>query len=311
MRTAAKHEFSNDQKQLLEKAKFWEYITIAYLAVMVFLMYKVMGNSQAMKTAWAEDILSLIPPLVFLLASKFRDKKPTAHFPYGYHRVTTLGFFIASLALLSVGLFLLYDSVLKLILVEHPTIGMKEFFGVDIWLGWWMILVNLLGVFPPVILGRIKLKFAEPLNDKILYTDADMGKADWMTATATIVGIFGIGIGLWWADSAAAIFVSFSIFKDGLTQTKDSFSELLNRHPKNLKGKYIDLPDRILDTAMQQDWIEQAEVRMREEGHIVWAEVFVKLAEKTSIDPARISDLQKQLQQIDWKLHEVLVTIES
>ena len=62
-----------------------------------------------------------------------------------------------------------------------------------------------------MFLGRAKMKLAQKLHDKVLYADADMNKADWMTAVAAMVGVAGIGIGLWWADSVAALVISASI----------------------------------------------------------------------------------------------------
>ena len=64
-------------------------------------------------------------------------------------------------------------------------------------------------------MGRIKLRYAEQLSDKVLRADADMNKADWLTGLATAVGVLGIGLGFWWADAVAALVVSISISKDG------------------------------------------------------------------------------------------------
>jgi len=166
-----------------------------------------MVSSQAMKTAWVEDCLSLIPPVCFLAGSHICWRAPTEHFRYGFHRVISILFLCAALALLVMGGYLLIDALAKLILQEHPTIGMKAYFGVDLWLGWWMILVLLWGTFPPILLGHAKIKYAEALNDKILITDGKMNKADWMTGAAAIAGILGIGLGWWWADAAAAAFI--------------------------------------------------------------------------------------------------------
>ena len=44
-------------------------------------------------------------------------------------------------------------------------------------------------------MGRIKLRYAEQLSDKVLRADADMNKADWLTGLATAVGVLGIGLG--------------------------------------------------------------------------------------------------------------------
>lgn len=38
-----------------------EWITVAYIVSVIVVMYLALGNSQAMKAAWVEDILSLFP----------------------------------------------------------------------------------------------------------------------------------------------------------------------------------------------------------------------------------------------------------
>ena len=49
---------------------------------------------------------------------------------------------------------------------------------------------------PSVLLGRAKIPLAEELHNKVLYADAKMNKADWLTAGAAMVGVVGIGFGL-------------------------------------------------------------------------------------------------------------------
>lgn len=195
MKLAPQYEFSEEQDKALHKARFLQYLSMAYLISVIILMYIVMGSSQAMKTAWIEDCLSLIPPICFLVGAHVCWRPPTEHYPYGFHRIVSVLFLCAALALLLMGAYLLIDALIKLGKQEHPTIGMKEFFGQDIWLGWWMILVLLWGTFPPVLLGHAKIKHAKTLHDKILITDGKMNKADWMTAAAAIGGILGIGMG--------------------------------------------------------------------------------------------------------------------
>jgi len=45
--------------ETLRKARRLEWLTIAYLVSAVGLLALVLGSSQAMKTAWFEDLLSL------------------------------------------------------------------------------------------------------------------------------------------------------------------------------------------------------------------------------------------------------------
>ena len=63
-----------------------EWITIAYLLSAIAAIFFTLGSSQAMKGAWLEDMLSLAPPIAFLVATRVRHKAPNASFPYGYHR---------------------------------------------------------------------------------------------------------------------------------------------------------------------------------------------------------------------------------
>src|SRR5690625_7909089 len=53
-----------------------------------------------------------------------------------------------------------------------------------------------------------------------------MAKADWGTAAATIIGVLGIGLGFWWADSIAALVISVSIVKDGITNIRAAVTGL-------------------------------------------------------------------------------------
>ena len=98
---------------------------------------------------------------------------------------------------------------------EHPPIGTVHLLGQTFWAGWLMIAAMVYTGIGPFVLGRLKLPLAEELHDKVLYADAEMQKADWMTAAGTIAGVLGIGIGLWWADSAAACSSPRSIVRDG------------------------------------------------------------------------------------------------
>src|SRR5699024_12496427 len=67
---------------------------------------------------------------------------------------------------------------------------------------------------------------AEQLHDKVLFADADINKADWSTAVATIAGVLGVGLGLWWADAVAALLVSLSILRDGVKNLRGSIGGL-------------------------------------------------------------------------------------
>jgi cation diffusion facilitator family transporter len=256
----------------IAKGRRLEYWTLAWIASVIPLMFVVMGSSQAMKTVWIEDVLGLVPPLVFLLSARLEEKAPTAAFHYGFDRVNGVAFAVSAVALALMGVYLLFEAAMTLLMAEHPTVGTMRAFGRDIWMGWPMIAVLLWSSVPSMILGRLKLPVARAINDKVLHTDADMQKADWMTGVAAIGGVIGIGFGLWWADAAAAGLISFGILKDGITGVRAATAELIDGAPRKLDK------DEVSDEAQAlKDELERlfpgARVRLRETGRVNHAQV--------------------------------------
>lgn len=269
----------------LAKAARLEWWSLGFLISIIVVMYLVMGSSQAMKTAWIEDTLSLIPPALFLITRRLETKAPTRHYPYGFHRVGSLGFFLSAAALSTMGAFLIYSSATALLLREHPTIGNTQIFGHDLWLGWLMIVALAYSVVPPVILGRKKLPLARQTMDKVLHTDAQMNAADWKTGLAGIAGIVGIGMGWWWADAAAAGFIAVDILRDGLRAMRISVSELLDGAPRQLDSPDIHpLVDRIGRNLEQLGW--GSGVKVRETGRYVRASLEPETGRAISVDEA-------------------------
>ena len=187
-----------DQADSLKKAIRWEWATIGYTIVTIALVALVVGNSQAMKTAWIEDMLSLIPQITFLIALLFIRRPRTRRYPFGLHRGMGVGHLVAGVALLAVGGNLAVEAVTGLFAADPPTIGTIRLFGVTLWQGWVMIAVMAVIVIGPLVYGPAKARLAPVLHNKLLYADADMAKADWQTNAASIIGVLGIGVG-WWS----------------------------------------------------------------------------------------------------------------
>lgn len=173
----------------------------------------VMGSSQAMQAAWIKDMLSLLPPVMFLIAVHFERKPPSENYPFGLDRLGSLCFVLSAAALALMGGYLIYDAATVLIRQEHPTIGSMSLFGGQVWMGWFMAGVLAYSIVPPVVLGWKKRALAPVLKDKVLYTDAEMNAADWKTGLAGLLGIAGIAAGFWWADAVAAGLIGLDILR--------------------------------------------------------------------------------------------------
>ncbi|MCA0851281.1 cation transporter [Salipiger thiooxidans] len=280
------HDIPEEIERKLRRAGRLEWWSIFWLLTIIAVMYFAMGSSQAMKTAWIEDTLSLLPPILFLLARKFENKPATDKFPFGFHRVGSLAFLLAAGALTAMGGFLLYDAASALILQEHPTIGNVTILGWDVWLGWLMVAALTYSIIPPVILGHMKKPLARATMDKILYTDADMNAADWKTGLAGIAGIIGIGFGFWWADAAAAGLISFDILRDGLRNIRIAVAELLDGAPRELDSTDVHPIVDTLSTELRKRFPGH-DVQVRETGRFVRANVVPSKGGDLSIGEAR------------------------
>jgi cation diffusion facilitator family transporter len=292
-----------------KRARRLEWTTIFFMATIVVVIYLAMGGSQAMKAAWIEDLLSFVPPTAFLVSARWKDRPATQEFPYGYHRSVSIAFLAGAVALTIFGVFILLDSVLGLVRQEHPSIGTAVLFGHQVWAGWIMIAALAYSAVPPLVLGRLKQQPARTLHDKTLKADADMNRADWLTAGAGIVGILGIGMGLWWADAAAAGVISVDIVKDGVTNLKRVVSDLMDQAPTTVEGERSDTPERLRAALEDLAWVHVADIRLREEGHIFAGEAFLVVTSTHDL-PAKLEEARGAANAVDWRVRDIVFEIE-
>lgn len=295
------------QQAALRSAVRWEWFTIGYTCVTIALIALVVGGSQAMKTAWIEDMLSLIPQISFLVALLLIRHRPTRGFPYGLHRAMGVGHLVAGVALLAIGGSLAVESVIGLVRGEHPAIGTVIVFGQTIWLGWFMVAVMSVIVIGPFFYGNAKAKLAPVLHNKVLFADADMAKADWTTTVASIVGVLGIGIGWWWLDGAAALFIAAGIVWDGWRNARSALLDLIDQRARTHDdADPHPLADRIVQHLEAQPWVADASVRMRDMGQVFHVEAFV-VPRRGRVRLARIETARSQIADLDWKVQDVVV----
>lgn len=299
------------QQRLLRRAERLAWWTIGLLGGVAVLMYLAMGSSQAMKTAWVEDVLSLVAPASFLVAARFSRKPADEEYLNGRNRAFDINFLVAAVALTGVGLFLVYESLAALVSREHPTIGAFVFGGHVVWMGWVMIAVLVVSVIPPVVLGRMKLKLAEELHLKPLQTDADTNKADWMTGLTGVAGIVGIGFGLWWADAAAALLISASVLKDGLGNLKHAVRDLHDARPETTDRKQGDpLVGRVHTAVSALEWVDRCDVRLHEEGPRLCGLVIVSPRDGRALATG-LAEAQRVAREVHWRMDEVVATFEG
>jgi divalent metal cation (Fe/Co/Zn/Cd) transporter len=308
MRAIDNKEFPAPIDTAYRRARTVAWWSIAYIVSSSLMLYLTMGGSQAMKTSFMEDAVSATPAIAFLICTSMARRPAGPDWPYGRHRATSIGHLIAALALSVLGVMMAMEGGVKLLAREQVTIGHMTLFGHTVWAGWPMMMALLYTSVPSFFLGRLKQRLAGPVHDKILHADAQMMRADWMSEAATAIGVLGLGVGVWWLDPLAAVVVSLSIMRDGFSNLHLAVADLANRRPKQLDGRDWDpVPHRVRDRLRALDWVEDADVRMRDEGHILMGEAFIVPRAGTTDLVSRLDEAARAAAGLDWRVHQLVI----
>jgi cation diffusion facilitator family transporter len=291
-------------------ARLWrlEWITLFCQIGAAALLGSLMGGSQAMKTEWLENALSIVPVAGVLLTFRTENLPPSRRHPFGHHRSGTIAFLAAAFVLAGIGTYLFVDSLLKLIHHEYPAIGGYTVFGRTIWHGWLMIAAMFVTGIPPVLLARAKKPVARLLHDKPLHADVEMNRANWMTNGAGVLGLGLVAWGFWWGDAVAALIISLDIMRDGWTYVARSLSDVMDHHPVDLES---DEEDTIVGTVQRAvdalPFVAGAKVLMREHGRYLFAEIFIRPNDTMPLATAASRQVREAIMPLDWRLQHLVV----
>lgn len=299
----------DEQRRVLAHARrlcWWSLFWMGSVSVAIF---SVMGGSQAMKTAFVENLMSLLPPTAFLIASGFQDKPIDHEYVNGRARAFDINFLISGAALTGVGLVLVWSGLHTLLTATHPVIGTVRIGDGIVWQGWLMMGVLALSAVPPVILGRRKLQLARTLSLKPLHADADTNKADWMTSLAAVIGVAGVGAGWWWADAAAALFISGSVLHDGVGDLRHAVRDMHDARPQQIDRSDQDpLIGQVREAVCAIDWVDDCWVRFHEEGFRLSGALFLRPRDG-AVTPQRLRHAHDVARAVHWRIDEVIVTL--
>src|SRR5438105_2113962 len=97
-------------------------------------------------------------------------------------------------------------------------------------------------------------------------------KTAWITDVLSIVpsaGLLLVGLGMWWADAAAAAIISLQIVHEGWQSLLQVVGDLMDEAPTKLGTHDLEeLPGRVKAAIERLEWVREAAVRLREHGHL-------------------------------------------
>jgi divalent metal cation (Fe/Co/Zn/Cd) transporter len=122
------------------------------------------------------------------------------------------------------------------------------------------------------------------------------------------VGVIGIGFGLWWADGAAATFISLDIASDGFKNLKRAVSDLMDSRPTVVDGSELDpIVARVETELRKRSWVEDATVRLRENGHVFFGEALVVPSSRKDLSE-EIERAREEILELDWRLYDIAIS---
>jgi cation diffusion facilitator family transporter len=300
-------EYPPEQARQREKAKRLSWLSIGLLCTAGTFVFFAVGQSEAMKTAWITDFLTAVPPASLLLAMRFELRSPNRRYPYGYTRAIGIAFLVTSGVLSLIGLYLFFESMMKLLMQQRPPIGTMELFGHQLWQGWVMIVALAYSLVCGLTIGLLKKPVAEALSDKALNAEATMNRDEWMSEGAAILGILLVGLGYWWGDATAAAFISLEMVHDGWLNLRLVIGDLMDESPSKMGTHELEaITDRVRGAVEQMDGVADAAARLREHGRVLTGELYVVLENDGGVAD-RVDRIARDVHEIDWRLHEITV----
>jgi divalent metal cation (Fe/Co/Zn/Cd) transporter len=119
-----------------------------------------------------------------------------------------------------------------------------------------------------------------------------------------MVGVVGIGLGFWWADYVAALVISCLVLRDAYRNTKVAVLSLMDEAPKTTDFAAADpAPARVLVYLKGLGWVKDAEVRLREEGHVLFGDAAVVPSDRRGLT-AKIRRAVRGVKALDWRIYD-------
>lgn len=291
------------KKRELTTAQRQEWGTLVLRVTVVFALYAALGSSQALHAVWLKSLWALLPPMAFLAAARVESWPPTQRFPYGFYRAGSIAFLTSALALTCMGGYLIFAGARSLLAHHQPSLPTIDAVGGPAhWAGWWIIAALAYSVAVPWIIGRRRQQLAIDLHDKGLYADASMGRVNWLAGSAAIIGVLGIGCGVWWLDFAAALVIGLDITWHGVRHLYTAVCDLIDEVPRRIGSSELDpLGARIRDYLDERDWIRDVRVRLREEGRLLTGIALICPYEDDA-SLARFEAAREAIEAMDWRL---------
>ena len=176
-----------------------------------------LSHSQALIADGVHSLSDLATDVLVLYVAKHAHAEADEDHPYGHARIETAATVALGVALVLIGIGIIWDSVNRLLSPEALTVPES-----------WAIAVAGVSVVAKEAVYHYSMGYARKLGSDLLRANAWHSRSDAISSLVVIVGVAGALMGLTYLDVAAAVVVALMVGKIGFDVARTSMSELID-----------------------------------------------------------------------------------
>lgn len=230
----------------------------------------IVGSSQALVADAVHSLSDLATDVFLLFTVKVAGKEADAEHPYGHGRAETMGSMVMGGSLILVGLFIVYEVIVKMTgggELSIPT--------------WPALLGAAVSIALKEALFRYTFIVGKRINNQSVIANAWEHRSDSLSAIAALIGIAGAMIGFPIMDPLAAIVVVFMIEKAGWDIFYEAVKDLMDT---SLPGEQMEEIIKVITGT--RGVARFHELRTRRLGEDIFVDVHVIVQPSISISEA-------------------------
>lgn len=198
-----------------------------------------LSHSQALIADGVHSLSDLVTDVLVIYAAKHAHAEADEEHPYGHGRIETVATVALGIALIIIGIGIIWDSVNRLMSPAALTVPEA-----------WAIAIAAVSVVSKEAVYHYSMRYARQLDSDLLRANAWHSRSDAISSAVVIAGVAGALAGLTYLDVVAAAIVAGMIGKIGYDVVKSSVSELIDT------GLDAEELESIRDTIQSVDGVE-------------------------------------------------------
>lgn len=250
-------------------------LSIISNTILIFMKLSVglFTNSISILSEAAHSLSDLLASFIAYFSVKQSSTPPDKEHPFGHGKYEDLSGFIEGILIIAIALFIVKESVDKIIF--------REYHNVETFAG---IVVMFFSVIANIFISRHLFKVAKKTESMAIHADAEHLRTDVLTSAGIVVGLVLIQFtGIYILDPIVAILVSILIFKAGLNLCATSGKTLLDSSlPEGEQETILE----ILKQFHPYEMVELKEFKSRKSGADKLIELTFSVPGETTIETA-------------------------